>query len=492
MALNTKILKLKDHKITVDELWIANTETSTNTELPKDISLKASEVTGDVSPFININEFIFDEKTITSFELNETGFIPTIKVSLIDRSGAFTNKFFPKNKSLMKVYIKSGNKKLKAIRCDFLITNIKTSYGNDAVGTSEGRGTRYMISGVLNVPKINDNQTHVYSETAYNALFKLVDNINLGFASNELSTNDKMSWIQPNMSYQDMIEFIADHAYKDGDSFYTTYIDRYYNLTFLNIFSMLSQEEDFDAMFLSVIGNKSNYDKSSLEENQDTPVDNVLTNYSGHKGLPNYITAYKPSSRQGEALIKNPNRKNMYYYDINASENNSEKFINMFVEPFGSVVTDEEVGKNQINIWAGIDYNNTHRNFIFAENSNVQNLVDYHKTSLNVILNGINLNLIRGMRIPVVIVKQGYENQMNEDVSLPEDYKDADKTDSSKMITQDKQNTGYYVINNIKFIYDQSGGDSDISLKTVLELGRFDWGANIASSEFDKNINKTK
>ena len=489
MSLNTKILKIKNHKINIDTAWIINTDSSTSNDISQNVSIKASEVVGDIVPLININEFIFTESDVKYLEINESGFTPTIKIKVIDRTGAFTHKFFPRNKSLMKIYVKSNNKNVKAIRCDFLITNIKSSYGGNDVGMSEGRGCHYTIDGILNIPKITDNQTHIYNETAYNALFDLVDNIDLGFSTNELSTNDKMSWIQPNMSYQEMVEFITDHAYKDGDSFYTSFIDRYYNLTFINMKDMLSQDTEFDAMFLSLTQNKSYYDKNNISDTNDTPVDNILTNFSGHKGLPNFITGYKPSSKQGLTLLENPNRKNMYYYDINASTNNAEKFISMFVEPFGSVITDEEIGNNQINVWSGIDYNNTHRNFIYAEHSNAQNIIDYNKTKLSVSLIGVNLNLLRGMRVPVMIFKEGFENEMNEETYLPENHESSDVKNLNGNVTYDADNSGYYVINNIRFIYDHSTGSNHVALRTELELGRYDWGKNIDPSKFDKNIN---
>ena len=104
MALASKILRLNKHSIKMDMLWIKNTQEpkGTNT-MDEDVSFKVSETAGDNYPLVDINGFLFKEDEILSGELTESGILPTIRVTILDANGTFTNKYYPTSNALMKV-----------------------------------------------------------------------------------------------------------------------------------------------------------------------------------------------------------------------------------------------------------------------------------------------------------------------------------------------------------------------------------------------------
>lgn len=477
MAINTKILKLKSHSLNIDMLWAKNSETpSASSDVTQDTISKVSEVVGDLFPLIDINNFKFNHYDILYMELCEVDFIPSIKISVVDTTGAFTNKFYPKNRSLMKVYIKSSNDKVKPVRNDFIISNIvASSNSSTSLLSAEGKGFVYYITGTLNVPSLYENVTFSYKNTSFDALYTIADKLKLGFSSNELNTNDNMTWIQCNISYKDMIDDIVAHSYKDSSSFYTAHIDRYYNLTLVNLYDMLSQEQDFDAMFNNLIKNKSSYSISQKKESDeiDDVQDNVLSNYSGFKGMSNFIKSFSPNSKQGLILKHNPNRKYINYYDSELQE-----FVNFFIEPFGNIISDEEIGKNTGYVDECIDYDNTHNNYFFAKHSNVQNILDLKKIEHVIELSGANFNLLKGMRVPLLMIKEGTQ-MITEDINV-ETEENMLTPDDKDNIKFDSDNSGYYIIDWIKYIYNPTSQDTAFS--TFVGLNKTNHGLNLVEN----------
>ena len=473
MSLNTKILKLFGHRINMDMLWIKNTESpNQNIDLGEDVINNISEVVGDLYPMVDINGYVFTHNDISYMELCENGFVPNIKIQVTDESGEFTNKYYPKNKCLLKLYIKSKNKNIKAIRNDYII-DIKPSQINSGK-SAEGRGHSYFITGSLNIPRITNKEINSFNSHSYDAMIDVAKLNDLGFASNEIDTNDKMVWLQSSSTFIEFIQFMTNHAYKDSESFFISFIDRYYNLNFINVHNMMSIDPELDIMYLNLTSNVNTYLKGSDPDIDDpkNANDNQLSNYTGNRGNNTYITSYTIDSKQGKILRTNPDKKIIHYYDIIISNVHRDKFINLDVSSSGILKSDEDINNNISNIWESIDIGNTHDNFYYAKHFNIQSQLDLKKNRLVVILEGANLNLLRGMRIPVVIVKEGEYSKFNEP-----DFSDDD--DSSDDIRVDKDLTGFYIIDTIKFIYDPYESNLRSPYSTEVILQKQFWGKNL-------------
>ena len=485
MALASKILCLNKHSIKMDMLWIKNTQEpkGTNT-LDEDVSFKVSETAGDNYPMVDINGYLFKEEEILYVEFTESGILPTIRVTILDANGTFTNKYYPTSNALMKVYIKSKNENLKAIRCDFLITDIRgNSSSSITSGSSDGRNVTYSVTGKLNVPLLTNTEISSHKGTSFNVLNEMSKNINLGFATNEISTDDDMVWIQPNNTNIECMMDITSHAYKDENSFYTSYIDRYYNFTFVNLYNMMSQNSDTDAAYYEMVHDHEAWYKAGGHEKVDSKTDTVpnqLSNKSDFRGSMFYITKYSMKSNQGKIMMSVPMNEHIYYYDYNISDNPSDKFIEYDIHSHDTMKSKEEINNNHTNEWLGMDSGNIHDNYFFAEKFNYRNLMEMNKTNMIAEMEGVNLNLLRGMRIPVSIWREGLDSEFSDD---PSSQKDMEDTSGEKLkdevlqIELDRNLTGLYIINLIKFKYDRSvrGGTR---WATEVTLSRANWGAN--------------
>lgn len=490
MAISNKILRIRNHTIPMDNLWVANVETEDNTSgMPKN-STKESESAGSIAPLIEINGYKFKPDEIDYMELDETDFIPYIKVGVADHTGVFTNKHYPQSKCILKLYIKSPNASLKAVRSDFIITDITKTGNIFNDGEQLGMGFTYSISGILNVPKLYNYTTSSINESSYDALLEISKITGLGFATNEISTNDKMCWIQPNISYDDFIGKITERAYKDDSSFFESFIDRYYNLTFLNVANMTADLKTDDAAFDSVsyfkddIINSANKSTDSTVKSNDSKTTLQLSNFIGFKGTINHIKSYSLDTHQGNALIDTPNKKNVYYYDIQMPEN--DRFVKYYVKPVrSSFVSDEEISKNETNTWEGLETGNVHDNYIFSKTNNEQNLMDLKKTTLNVVTEGVNLNILRGMRIPLLIVS--FPEIRNTYQQSDTESHEGEKEDDKSEVTVDVNLTGYYIVSGMKIIYNNSTSDTINPFTTKIYFVRNNWSKNEEVNGIDNN-----
>lgn len=477
MSLLTKISTIVDPSIKLEEMAVMDTETSDGTDRPADSMTRKSEIVGDISPFIKIEQHIFNFRNIVKLELDETGFMPTIRVTLNDDSGAFSSAYFPKNNPIMSVYIKAKNDKHKPIRNDYLITDIATRESNDEANSARGIGHTINVTGVLFLPSITRPKSLSFKNMlSIDALIKIMKDVQAGFATNEDLTNDSMTWLMPYMTYADAIQHIMAHSYKDIDSFYTGFFDKYYCFNFININNMFTEEMDFDKMLHSVISYKTYLkdDNVNAAKENTEGTDLFMSNLAALKGSDIFIRSFKPVTQQGRILSTESFIKKIGYYDALYSQKYSENFLEFFIEPNNGIIPDNEIMRsNESRTWLGIDYNNNHDNYKIAEFQNQHNLLEINKIQLIVTTDHINLNITRGMRVPIVIMEEGYDSQLQKDAELVEDNKG---TESQKdlPIRFDKYYTGFYYVNGLKYFYN-AVGDGRFSFKTIAYLSKKKW-----------------
>ena len=84
-----------------------------------------SKFTGAMLPLIRIKEYEIQADRLTSFNLNLTGFIPTMRVSFEDVDTTFMARHYPTDGDVMQLNIRSQGDEttFKPIRIDFTITN---------------------------------------------------------------------------------------------------------------------------------------------------------------------------------------------------------------------------------------------------------------------------------------------------------------------------------------------------------------------------------
>lgn len=478
-------------KVPLKELWEEDTSSgSSNPALYKAPGYlpDSSQKTGANEPFIKIGGQIV--KNLQTMTLDETGFIPTIALTFIDRLGEFAGDYFPKTDLIMSLYLKVGTDKLKPIRMDFLITGVK-SIPQKYVGVTKAIGleTTYMVRGELFIPNAYQSISRSYPGlNSKDALKRIVDDLGLGFAENESNPKDRMTWVNTSMSTLNFIQEIAKHAYQDDDSFFSVFIDKYYYLNYIEVNRQLKIEEA-QKTFLTAMNplakgvNQKIKDDALLAQLEEETMVNYLTTEFEYKNKPNYITGLALLSDQGSIIKSKGYKKNIFYYDhLKSGSNPQAKFTDFFMTPLKSidrsqdqflVPQEESLAQNTIKKWMNIDYGNAHPEWNAARLLNAHNLKELDKIKLKVTLSKINFQVARGFTIPVYIsVKQA--EKLLKSTKSPEEQElkqEDDNPDLRKQIA-DKQLTGYYYVSGAKYHYDVLSTDG---LYTELFLARREW-----------------
>ena len=200
-------------------------------------------------PYVKIGNYIIEGDSIISMSLYNDQFLPRITMKFRDSSGQLIDPLFPIDNSIINTFIQSSNDDLMPIRMDFKITvfNPVKSQGGD------NDDIIFELEGILNVDYLYNSFFTSYNDTSYNILKQLSNEAKLGFASNIDSTNDKMVWINPSLTYMEFMQELVKFSFKGLDTFLFAYIDMYYNLNYVDIETALSEDIKNQK---SLVGNK--------------------------------------------------------------------------------------------------------------------------------------------------------------------------------------------------------------------------------------------
>lgn len=367
---------------------------------------------GAMIPIIRfVNTYTVPEDQIINLEVSQVGFLPQVRMTIWDKNHLFGHLYFPVFDPIVSVFVKPENPNLKPLRNDYLITHIDSFVMDD--------GTKmYRIEGELYVPRIYDNVSKSYPNMKSTECLQAVcTDLGLGYSSNEENVVDKMTWINPNLSYYAFIrDEVVKRAYKDDTSFFTCFIDRYYNLNFVNVEKQMAQDSDFDQNFIVDHFIKSqailnNSDQRILQTSVQAEV--ILSNHPVSQGSVNGIKDHKVLSNNGDVLRREAFRKQMYWYD-----STQQKSLNFFLEPLSNTTTLTgsehqtpilaDLSALQVKKWTGFEFGNAHKNNKYAQALNFHNNAEMEKNQLFVELNALNPVIERGMRVPVSIYNETY------------------------------------------------------------------------------------
>ena len=489
MAFNTKIIERFKSSMQLEEIAIKDTESDDQPDVASEESAKPSKAVGHIAPYVKINGYVFDHNDIEDMTLSEQGFLPSINITIRDTKGVFSSAYFPKTNPVLSLYIRSINDKLKCIRCDFLIIDISSDESQDSEDTMAGKNISLTMSGILLVPNLFDNTPQSYaSMTSLEVLQELAFDMKLGFATNEDYTNDNMTWIKPLIRRNTFIQNVITYSFKDDKSFYWGFVSKHYHLTFVNMSEMFKEDLDFDKMYEKVITYADLYEKQSDATVDNSTTDLILTNALRMAHTDSYITSFVPETNNGSILVNSGYIRNLGYYDTRLTDDYRKNFVELDVKPIsetlapgknrpGERIPDENLDNLATNAngeWCGVDYNNGHDNFNFARVQNEHNNNDVRKITLNISMDGINLNLLRGMRVPVLIIREnpGDMVMMDAQLTTKDELKSGTEKSEEKYVSVDKWLSGYYVVGSLKYNYDARGKKA---FTTDAVLYRMNW-----------------
>ena len=304
-------------------------------------------------PVVYINDFMIPQTNLTNFSLDYSSFAPQVMVEFVDMTNELLSTNVPKPGSYIKVFIGGyGDEKYyKPIRQDFVITNINKTNKTGGEYQNSGNPIKYKLTGILNVPlgfrKMPWSSSKI---NARQAMFNISNTVGLGFATN-FSTNsdvDVMRWVNTqNKSYYDFMREITQHSCYSPYTFFTSFIDQYYVLNYVECRRLLShggKKTDMPQMIYNCI--MPNMDK------KDQPNDDLnsgdqkvsyyfLTNSEEFKGWTNYIEEYYELN-DGYSMMSDGYKKTLTYSDKCGFFNLTSKNYKFLLTPIDNIKRDAD------------------------------------------------------------------------------------------------------------------------------------------------------
>lgn len=493
-------------------------------------------------PIVAVDDYRLEQTSITGFKLDYTQFVPTVTIDFVDTHNVMLSTGMAKEGSIIKVYI-GGNgdeKYYKPIRQDFIATSIKKIDGGNQ---KYGDYFKYRVYGKLNIPYGYTCGGTSFSGNPSQVLFDAASSVGLGFATNftKVLKGDNMIWFNDeNSTIFDFMENVTSHACYSPYTFFTSFIDPYNILNFVECHSLLSHggsKENIPAMIYSnypdpYYDGKEKKILNTVEDEFNNNAQKVsyyfLSNADFYDGWSNYIEEYTPINN-GKYSISNGCAKKYVYsdrgvvkehliYPINNLKRNSDGNIEL---QYGEVNRDSYIPMN-INIADGgsisnivtyetlgeVDTQNMFPLYYFAEAQNSFQMMCMKKCGLKIVLQNYNPAITKFSRIWVDIYDKNlisntqlkkseiYKN----DSGLGREYKESKnkniiKFDDEGLIENTGKNTdfprgvynrslsGWYVITDMIIYYEPE----ERNLKMKLTLNRIEYKPSFVS-DYNKGV----
>jgi hypothetical protein len=351
---------------------------------------------------------------------------------------------YPKDGDLISIYIRSNVSVYKPIRMDFNVLSVDSNISNDPEGTL----LIFSIMGECRIPGFYTDVCKAYpNRTSRDALFAVSQDLDLGFATNDSSLNDSMTWICPFLSYYDFIKEITKSSYKDDRSFYATWVDVYYNLNFVNLNNQLEATDIFQLVKVQKTAGRKQANDTAYTGSELQEIDSYLTitNDPEFAGYPFFINGYTLLSEAGNVTNGAGYIQVVQLYNENAQYQKSptEKEVSYTIQ----ATTTDKIRDNMVlqrgrasekeylkeirTRWMGIldsgEDGSVHENYLQARVQNPLNISDITKFTLQVETISYFPGFYRGQVIPVLIYSTDKGTRMqNTGESSNQNSKDTD------------------------------------------------------------------
>ena len=344
------VIQYSEPSIKVEELNISDKNYASMGVKPEKISYYI--------PVVFINDFMIPQTNITNFCLDYSSFAPQVMVEFVDITNNMLSTNIPKSCSYIKVLIGhyGDDNYYKPIRQDFIITNInKTNRtgGEYQNYPNSGNPIKYRLTGVLNVPMGFRKMSWCSSKiNARQSIFNISTAIGLGFATNfDINSNvDVMKWVNTqNKSLYDFMREITQHSCYSPYTFFTSFIDQYYVLNYVECHRLLSNGGDKtdspQMIYNCIMPDMEGDDAETNEQNNDLNNGSqrvsyyFLTNSSEFKGWTNYIEEYYEIN-DGYSIMSDGCAKTLTYSDKFGFSDISSKNYKFLFTPIDNLKRD--------------------------------------------------------------------------------------------------------------------------------------------------------
>ena len=433
-----RIYNIFKPSITLDELSVRAPDSESKTQKIEDsASLRY--------PLIKINNYFLNEGEIDFMKIDSRDFLPTIILTVTFIHDVFISREFPKDGDIISLAIRNKSDVLNIIRNDYVITGVTVSRKNTIL---KGNIT-VTFFGELFVPGLKSFLgTNSQNGTSMDVLKEAAKKLELGFNTNETETKDQQIWYCVD-TLLDFIKEITERSWKNENSFFRAWIDIYYNLNFVNVQKqLLSSEDDVD---IGAVINNIDKDRnwgSKVEEKYTKETPKVFSNFFGYRTTSFYITHWKPINRSSAITFQYGTSMTASFFEhINSlyKDADSQKYWNIEISPaydkekldkyillrgrstYNREINEEELARANYNYtelykrspWMGVQYTitnveedntkwtgNMHENYLRAQIHNTINNVEIEKLNVEINVQGTNLNIIKGDKLPIVLIKK--------------------------------------------------------------------------------------
>jgi len=349
-------------------------------------------------PYVVINGVTVESTDINYLKLYNNAFLPEIEISFRDPTNKLHDSNYPLDQQIVSILISATSDLLMPIRMDFYITVF-----NSVKGKSDAESNLYLLRGILDVKKIIKNYS--INGTSYEALKKISNILDLGFASNISDTNDSMNWLNTGVDFAtDYIKDIVKHSYMSDNTFLWAYVDFYYNLNYVDIETQMKED----------ISNIQTVVNSETVTGEQTTIPLILSNHPDKSSTNLFIDKYNLLNESFNVNLKQGYNPLLIYYDTS-----NKKILNYHIDPTstkgdkgnqivmkGQPSDNNYLKEQEKNYYVGkIDTDNMHANYIYAEMLNEHNLNFLQKIRMSIILKNPNYQLYRFQKVRIEIYK---------------------------------------------------------------------------------------
>ena len=457
---------------------------------------------GNDYPIIRINDMVLGKDDIQSMLISSRGFLPTIELSLKFANTALISKNMPKDGDMISVFVRTNTSAINYLRNDFIINHVDSNISSKSANNTVFLRGELFIEGFT-----SNNNTFGIIGTSKDVMKEIAKKFKMGFAYNDADDMDDLqNWLCCFSSPQVFIEDVTRHSWKNNMSFFKSWVDLYYNLCFVNVNKFLSSDEnpedEIDLTFFSSTVALNDLTSSNDKPDNAKPFLKVFSNFDSFKGSSFYISKWHPVNRSNslssgysniihsfthnqnvyienkdnceDTLIVNPvydtSKLDSYIilrgrakYDENANPDNEQARVNYsmqntYINHIWSGVEykmDKDENSSSNNTWSG----NVHHNYHNAAYQNEINDIELNKLYIEVVCDGLCLQVMRGERVPVFLK---YNTPLDKNIS-PDDP------------GFNRFYSGYYIVDSIEYKYNGKVKTGYSSFSTIMSLKRREW-----------------
>ena len=497
-TIDRDILTIVEPTIKVDEVFVEAEDgpeaESERLQENKSQTTQQAAAEGGIYPMLQIGSIKVSQDAVESMILRFDSFIPTAIFEVIDLNNKFTDINYPLDGDVVSLYIRPRPiEEYRPIRIDFDIEGISSL-------PKEGDNpASYTFRCVMKVPLLTADVLQGFANgNSFEHLLECAEGLGLGFASNEEGTDDLMPRICAQQSRQEFISQTTISAYKDDDSFFTSYVDPHYYLCMVNVNKQFSEIDEMEVVPVTP-QLQNELQVGSTADPTGVTGSLRLSNSQDVAGSDMYISSYNLINKSGDIWMSNGYARDLRYLNLNENNNGGaegglEKFL---ITPLNTSGTEGEKiplrGRIDEEYWRennkikylgkqpSEEFENVHSNYMYAIANNFGNTQEIDKMVMDVELDVINWSLYRYQRIPVLIYTEGSVNNKNlenrdEQLGENEQPKNGDEeVDSEGPVNYEKPNqqvkneflSGYYVISSMTYKYNKQSGKISQSLKLL-------------------------